>query len=498
MASKLAIPIPTDPRKAAAVERAALAALRQHHPREYVQYRLSQRYDGSPDVLQYRRHDAGGSGGQIAFKNLVAREKYAFSGWRGGKSIEGANSLLDDIAARAFHYGEAIPETRYAIVAPTWSDVEPIVDFSFLPYIPPDIIKKQSKSGPDPKIELIDGVNIFLRSTENPDRLQSLGDLDFIWADEIGKMSEVAHLSLQGRLTRRKGLLIGTTTPLKWQGQGQTKRISWLYEMLQQEEVIYSPGEQGVFVGKGGDVAAVVWGAGASPYFDPAEEQRLREKWDAVNPAWAAQWLDAGFVDLIAGQVFKREWFRPADEIPELDVIVISVDPASGEKTISDFTAILVGGYSARTDTYYVIDEIRAHLAFPDQKIALTNLSTRFRIAAEIAVEDVGYQKSLIQELKRECQEGRCKVYPRGDVPIGDKTSRALPEAAVMAAGRVLFSPRLLTNDFIAEFEAFPAGPRDDRIDAYSLLLRRLRRLVEGSLKLDIKVEGVGRREAWG
>lgn len=420
----------------------------------------------------------------MAFHQCRSREKYALGPWRGGKSLAGANELLDEIVRRPQIDGEP---TRWGIIVPTYKGGRAIVDYTLLRYIPADIRRRVSRQ--DNEIELIDGTLIYVRSTERPEGIETLGDLDGIWADEVEHMPEYARIAMTGRLSMRHGNLWGTTTPRKWHGLGQVRRLSWLYELFTEEGIAFTPGASGIYTGRT-DVSCVVWTARDNPHFDTAEEERLREKW---GPAWAAQFLDAGYVDLYAGEILRREWFRSGEVPPPaaFDYACIAFDPAVSTDPTACYSVAQV--WARAGADYWCLHEARGRFEYPDQKKLLTELAEGYTMVREIVIEDVAAQRYLIQDLHRDYERGLMPIDTRGIRPDGSKEARARVSSATLAAGRVVFAPHVLTPDFISEVEAFPAAPYADRVDAMTYGIQACQES-EGVPALDVTVSSSGRR----
>jgi predicted phage terminase large subunit-like protein len=135
------------------------------------------------------------------------------------------------------------------------------------------------------------------------------------------------------------------------------------------------------------------------------------------------------------GNIFKHKWFRYYDHIEWDDGILyvamgrirkrilkiyIGGDPAITTKDTKNasFTAIVIIGQDDN-GMMYIIDYVNEHLTFGQQKKQLIALADKYHPIA-LNLEDVAYQKALIQELR---SEGGMNVIALH--PLADKVARA-------------------------------------------------------------------------
>ena len=376
------------------------------------------------------------------------RTVFAIAGIRSGKSIAGANELIDRALAEPI---------RAVFCAPTYADAREILDYTVLAYLPFGEIKDRSKV--EHFIKLKNGSVLLWRSAEEPERLRALGDIDIFWLDEAEQMSPLVYTIAEGRVARRKGKILITTSPQRWFGSERSKRSSWIYDLLANEGIALGPGEA-EYWNVAGDVAAINWSANDNPYFDRNELDRLRDRYGAL---WSAQELDGQYVDLYAGGIFKEEWFKIAPLPPDFDQVLISYDPAISEKSGADFSCAQVWGRVR--DTAYLIAEFRGRINYIKQKELLRELVKKYAVH-RLLIEDVAFQRSLIEDLAAE------GLPVKAVRPDGDKVARAARLSGPLAAGKVLFGENILVKDgkrntdFINEFASFPNTKHDDRVDA--------------------------------
>ena len=173
------------------------------------------------------------------------------------------------------------------------------------------------------------------------------------------------------------------------------------------------------------------------------------------------------------GNIFKHKWFRYYDRIEwgegqqlyvvrgdvrkRIVKIFVGVDPAISLKDIAAFTAIVTIGQDEDRNLY-VIDFINEHLTFSQQKKRTIGVCDRYYPFA-INLEDVAYQKALIQELR---VSGGTNVVAMH--PLHDKVARANAVTGFFEAGMVHFLPS--QTDLVDQLLLFPDGLHNDLVDA--------------------------------
>lgn len=210
-------------------------------------------------------------------------------------------------------------------------------------------------------------------------------------------------------------------------------------------------------------------------------------EWEAVKVQagsrdWAA--LYQGRPSPAAGDVWQRDWWgsystplwldRPNGSkfVPRAQgggVLIQSWDMTFKDTKASDF----VVGQVWFTDGVeaFLLDQVRARLAFPATVKAVVELSARWPQAVLKLVEDKANGPAVIAALRRRVP-GLV-----AEEPHGSKESRAQAVAAFIEAGNVhLPDPALApwVGEFLEEAAAFPNGAHDDQVDAASQALTRL------------------------
>jgi len=390
-------------------------------------------------IIPYTPHEM-----QWLFHEAATRHRIVvgIAGIRSGKSMAGANELIKDALSAT---------TRWAFVAPTYGDARAILDYTLMAFLPQEAYRPEDILKAEHQIKLLNGSEILWRSAEEPERLRALGDLDGVWLDEAEQMKPIVFTIVRGRVARRAGKILVTTSPQKWFGAETRKRASWIFELLAEHGITLEPGVCEYY---DGDVAAINWSVDDNPYFPGDEVTRLRE---AMGPLWSAQELDGQYVDLYAEGVFLAEWFKTAALPAGFEHILISYDPAISEKAGADYSVAQVWGRAI--GKAFCIEECRGHWNFPTQKEMLRALIAKHN-AHQVVIEDVAYQRALIDDLGRE------GFAVKGVRPDGDKVARASRLSGPLAAGKVVFADGVLTKDFMNEFTSFPNWAHDDRVDA--------------------------------
>lgn len=195
------------------------------------------------------------------------------------------------------------------------------------------------------------------------------------------------------------------------------------------------------------------------------EEEKVKTMDDV---AWAREYL----LKIIpkTNVVIKKEWIQYYDDLPGNDVRYrytgTGVDLAISEKTSADYTAMVSGrvyGYDKNMKIYILPNPINERMDFPSTvqraKMLFQTIKTR------LFIEDVGYQRSVVQQLKAEGVNAE-------EVPIHgqDKESRLRLTTALIQSGRILF-PRDASKELITQLLGFGTEKHDDLVDAFSILI---------------------------
>ena len=171
-------------------------------------------------------------------------------------------------------------------------------------------------------------------------------------------------------------------------------------------------------------------------------------------------------------QVVLPEWITKYDstlpfETHELRYLVICVDPAISENQRADKTAIvifLVYGYHKDIKVRVMPTMVNKRMGMPETLKTIIDLQqSLIQYSPLVLVEDVAYQKSLIQMLQTD------GVTVEG-IQIGgsDKRSRLTLASSWIQNGKVLF-PDHGADELIGQIIHFGVEAHDDLVDAFTL-----------------------------
>lgn len=192
-----------------------------------------------------------------------------------------------------------------------------------------------------------------------------------------------------------------------------------------------------------------------------------------------ASWHREYLLEIIsdAERVVHPEWVQYYDDVFErkhLAYIATGVDLAISQKQTADYTAMVTGEvYRMDGETRICIlpNPINKRLTFPQtiQHISTLHESLNARNASHhLYVESVGYQMSLIQQLKYEGVHAEA-VQVNGM----DKRSRLALTTEAIQSGMVLF-PKHGAEELIAQLVGFGVEKHDDLADAFSMLVLQI------------------------
>ncbi len=191
-----------------------------------------------------------------------ARFLLALAGVQGGKTTCGAVWFLREIYNA---YLEGF-KGDWLLTAPTVKVLQQGTLPKFKEYFPQDWGEwKEQKSC----FELVWGGNIYVRSTEEPDYLESM-TVKGAWLDEAGKMKEAAWVNIQARLAVHQGRAIFTTTPYTF---------NWVNtQILSHAARLNGVSQSGNQLDA--DIEAFCWTSLDNPAFPKAEYERVKRTMD--------------------------------------------------------------------------------------------------------------------------------------------------------------------------------------------------------------------------
>lgn len=145
--------------------------------------------------------------------------------------------------------------------------------------------------------------------------------------------------------------------------------------------------------------------------------------------------------------------------------VMATCDLAISMRETADYTVVLIFA-KTHSNTIFVIDIIRQRFDTSNHLSLLKSIYQKYRPAL-IGVENVQYQKSLIQ------QAIKSGLPIKSLRPDKDKISRALVIASQMENRSVYFRKNA---DYLSEFEKellnFPKSRHDDQVDAFSYIMQ--------------------------
>lgn len=169
------------------------------------------------------------------------------------------------------------------------------------------------------------------------------------------------------------------------------------------------------------------------------------------------------------GNMFKREWWKYYDVIPEhMPLKVISVDATFKGDNNSDYVAVEVWG--KLNGDFYLIDLIKKHMDFPETLKAIRYINEKYPDRHSILIEDKANGPAIIDMLRHEISG----IIPV--TPTESKIARANAVTGLVESGNV-YLPRYaeFTDEFIEEHASFPNGVNDDLVDAATQFLNKFK-----------------------
>lgn len=184
------------------------------------------------------------------------------------------------------------------------------------------------------------------------------------------------------------------------------------------------------------------------------------ERRDMGSAMFACSYLN-DISGLMAGNIFRREWFHHFDQLPENPdgyLWTMGVDLASSERQRADYTARVV---VARDDkgNAYVWQVARDKIETGHRGFVIDGYNAN-PLISKIVVENNQFQGAFVKDLIN--STSLPVVGKKAEV---DKVTRARSVAARYESGKVFHHKSLIGSDFEMELLQFPKG-HDDMIDA--------------------------------
>jgi predicted phage terminase large subunit-like protein len=208
----------------------------------------------------------------------------------------------------------------------------------------------------------------------------------------------------------------------------------------------------------------------------PDEKALADEKKKVSNEnAWQREYL----LRIIPAddQVIYPEWIKYYDELPQgisyedgFKETILGVDLAISQKSSADYFTI-VSAYVYEKDSvlkiYILGNTVNKRCTFPEQVELIKHMALSHK-NSYLCIESVGYQESIVQQLKHDGVE-RIKSV---NVSI-DKRSRLQATTAAIQNGQILF-PRVGADDLIQQLVGFGTEKHDDLVDAFTLCINHI------------------------
>lgn len=377
-----------------------------------------------------------------------------------GKTLTGSNWILE----QALMY----PETRWAVVAPTFQQVQDVcfaaVDSG---------IRAQALSGEiidynknNMLITLSNGSEIKGFSAENPERIRGY-NLAGAWLDEVGsyRYRSVWDEVLEPALRKGNPRVIVTTTP-----SASPLLKDWYDRYI-------SSAKKGIPC----DIHLTTASFIENDTLPPKRVEALTRQYGGTRVG--RQELEGEMLEDFEGALWKREWIEAA-RIPESEFdiskmarVVVAVDPSmtSGER--ADESGIVVAGHGMN-DEGYIIADWSCH-GTPEE-VMRRAVAAYYNFHADCVVMEANQGGDYLTTALRAVDP---KVPPRIVRATKGKLIRAQPVSILAEQGRlhhVGHFPKL--EDQLCVMTPESDGKRhDDRADALIWAVSELRGLTEGS-----------------
>lgn len=203
-----------------------------------------------------------------------------------------------------------------------------------------------------------------------------------------------------------------------------------------------------------------------------------RAGWRYWAPAELVSRLPPVRVKMLDGSYIERRAVALPRAPERMPFVAFSADCTFKDAESNDFVAI--GVWAKLAASYYLLDQIKAHLDFPATLRELRALARRYPYATAKWVEDKANGSAVIQTLRAEI-DGIIAVEPEGG-----KIARAHATAPLVEAGNVyLPHPALVAagdggnwvDELVESCASFPNATHDDDVDQLTQALLKLRRI---------------------
>lgn len=220
------------------------------------------------------------------------------------------------------------------------------------------------------------------------------------------------------------------------------------------------------------DKDEILW-LGKYPTLKDIEEEK---KLNGDDKAWQREYMLKIIAD--EDQLVRKEWIKYYDEIPTRNdnyrYSLIGVDLAISSSNHADYTAMVCAHVYGNQDTLQIYIQpfpVNKRMDFPTTIERIKEYSNECDLSksyrSNVYIEDVGYQKAVIQQLSKEGFKAKgFKVNGQ------DKRARLDSVTYMIRSGKVLF-PKKGTEELIQQLIYFGVEKHDDLVDAFTIVLHK-------------------------
>ncbi len=307
------------------------------------------------------------------------------------------------------------PEVQVAVVTPTFGDIRRVAfggPSGIMSFIPPELLlsgRGQGYNSSAAEIRLFNGSKIMGFSATEPDRLRG-PQFHYAWCDEIAawRYSDTFDQLMFGLRLGKNPQCIITTTP---------KPTQLVKSLVKRTNTLITTGS--TFENE--------------ENLAPSAIQQLREKY--ANTRLGRQELYAEILDESEGALWNYsnldETRIKKEEVPEMQKIVVGIDPAVTSGDDSDETGMIVCGKGV-DGRYYVLDDLSLRDT-PDGWMRKA-VGAYYKYNANVIIAETNNGGDLVQSLLRTIDKG--VPYRKVHASRG-KLTRAEPIAALYEQKKV-------------------------------------------------------------
>lgn len=205
-------------------------------------------------------------------------------------------------------------------------------------------------------------------------------------------------------------------------------------------------------------------GAPLCPELGKDEDWIEQTKTEVGSRTWVA--LFQGHPSPASGSIFKREWIKRYDKLPDrVDEWTQSWDLSFKDSSNSDFVA---GGVWAHCGAnHYLVAIVKERLDFTSTINKIRLITSAYPQATLKLIEDKANGPAVISALRQQIP-GIVAVTPHDS-----KEGRAQAVTPLFEAGNIYIPLGKAGDDYIEELVAFPNGANDDQVDQTTQYLSR-------------------------